>query len=155
MCLLPAREAPPAADSVTRVAAPGCPRRSTSPNVLLTSWGVAKLADVVGGPGWWAAHRGVGRPALRAPGPMHSAMRAGWCPDVSPAHRRVPPARRPTALQGFSKQKLHTYLSDVVAIGTFAWVAPEVLLGTPCTLKVDVYSFGGAAGPAGRPTANV
>ena len=44
---------------------------------------------------------------------------------------------------GFSKQKTHTYLSDVPLVGTFAWVAPEVLLGNQqCTLAVDVYSFG-------------
>ena len=27
-------------------------------------------------------------------------------------------------------------------MGTFAWAAPEVLLGRPCTEKVDVYSYG-------------
>lgn len=27
-------------------------------------------------------------------------------------------------------------------VGTFAWAAPEVLLGRPCTEKVDIYSFG-------------
>ncbi|KAK9812676.1 hypothetical protein WJX72_001681 [[Myrmecia] bisecta] len=27
-------------------------------------------------------------------------------------------------------------------VGTFAWAAPEVLLGNPCSEKVDIYSFG-------------
>lgn len=27
-------------------------------------------------------------------------------------------------------------------VGTFSWAAPEVLLGRPCTEKVDIYSFG-------------
>ena len=27
-------------------------------------------------------------------------------------------------------------------MGTFAWAAPEVLLGRPCTEKVDIYSYG-------------
>lgn len=36
-----------------------------------------------------------------------------------------------------------TYLSDLPQIGTFAWIAPEVLMGGQnCTSAVDVYSFG-------------
>ena len=27
-------------------------------------------------------------------------------------------------------------------VGTFSWAAPEVLLGRPCTEKVDIYSYG-------------
>ena len=27
-------------------------------------------------------------------------------------------------------------------VGTFSWAAPEVLLGKPCTEKVDIYSYG-------------
>ena len=27
-------------------------------------------------------------------------------------------------------------------VGTFAWAAPEVLLGQPCSEKVDIYSYG-------------
>ena len=29
-----------------------------------------------------------------------------------------------------------------VQVGTFSWAAPEVLLGKPCTEKVDIYSYG-------------
>lgn len=29
-----------------------------------------------------------------------------------------------------------------VQVGTFAWAAPEVLLGQKCTEMVDIYSFG-------------
>lgn len=36
-----------------------------------------------------------------------------------------------------------TTLADLPRmVGTFAWIAPEVLLGSPCTLQVDLYSFG-------------
>lgn len=36
-----------------------------------------------------------------------------------------------------------TTLADLPQmVGTFAWIAPEVLLGSPCTLQVDLYSFG-------------
>lgn len=34
------------------------------------------------------------------------------------------------------------YLTRDNALGTFAWAAPELLLGDRCTEKVDMYSFG-------------
>ena len=34
------------------------------------------------------------------------------------------------------------YLTRDNALGTFAWAAPELLLGDRCTEKVDIYSFG-------------
>ncbi|PSC73546.1 Serine threonine-kinase CTR1 [Micractinium conductrix] len=43
----------------------------------------------------------------------------------------------------FSRVQHNTYLSDLPLVGTFAWVAPEVLLGgRQCTSAVDLYSFG-------------
>ncbi|KAI7838770.1 hypothetical protein COHA_007387 [Chlorella ohadii] len=44
---------------------------------------------------------------------------------------------------GFSKTKPNTYLSTVSLVGTFAWAAPELLLGSERpTAAIDVYSFG-------------
>ncbi|PRW57729.1 Serine threonine- kinase CTR1 [Chlorella sorokiniana] len=43
---------------------------------------------------------------------------------------------------GFSREKLHTFLSDLSNFGTFAWAAPELLLARQCTQKVDIYSWG-------------
>ncbi|KAL4855424.1 Mitogen-activated protein kinase kinase kinase 9 [Chlorella vulgaris] len=44
---------------------------------------------------------------------------------------------------GLSRLQTKTVLSDLSLIGTFAWAAPEILLGgTNCTRAVDVYSFG-------------
>ena len=48
---------------------------------------------------------------------------------------------------GLSRLQQRTFLSDVAAVGTFDYAAPEVLLGgTECTAAVDLYSFGGAQG---------
>lgn len=44
---------------------------------------------------------------------------------------------------GLCKRQDRTYLSDVAAIGTFDWAAPEILLnGMQCTAAVDLFSFG-------------
>ncbi|PRW33664.1 serine threonine- kinase receptor R831 [Chlorella sorokiniana] len=44
---------------------------------------------------------------------------------------------------GLSKRQNRTYLSDVAAIGTFDWAAPEILMnGMQCTAAVDLFSFG-------------
>lgn len=103
--------------------------------------------------------RGCTSPATPA-----SALRpaAGWGPHL----RRLP--RGPPAVQssnvlltaggtakladvGLSRLQQRTYLSDVAAVGTFDFAAPEVLLGgTACTAAVDLYSFGGAGGARGR-----
>jgi len=34
------------------------------------------------------------------------------------------------------------YLSAAKSVGTFAWSAPEVLMGGRCSEKVDVFSYG-------------
>ena len=34
------------------------------------------------------------------------------------------------------------YVTSLDSTGTFAWAAPELLLGRRCTEKVDIYSFG-------------
>ena len=33
-------------------------------------------------------------------------------------------------------------VNDFCKVGTFAWAAPEVLLGKACSEKADIYSFG-------------
>lgn len=50
---------------------------------------------------------------------------------------------------GLSKTLTHSYGCDSLAtymatgeLGTFAWAAPEVLLGLPCNAKADIYSMG-------------
>lgn len=43
---------------------------------------------------------------------------------------------------GLARLVNNDYLSAQVAIGSFAWTAPEVLMGGKCSDKVDVYSFG-------------
>jgi serine/threonine protein kinase len=44
---------------------------------------------------------------------------------------------------GLARLQTGTYLSDVPLIGTFAWVAPEVLMGGQgCTSAVDIFSLG-------------
>eukprot|EP00884_Botryococcus_braunii_P016058 jgi/Botrbrau1/3135/Bobra.0070s0107.2 len=43
---------------------------------------------------------------------------------------------------GLSKILKNEYLSTLRAVGTFCWSAPEILLGKPCTEKVDIYSYG-------------
>lgn len=41
---------------------------------------------------------------------------------------------------GLSRLQKGTYLSDVPLIGTFAWIAPEILVGSKqCTSAVDIY----------------
>ena len=34
------------------------------------------------------------------------------------------------------------YLSAAKSVGTFAWSAPEVLMGGRCSEKVDIFSYG-------------
>lgn len=34
------------------------------------------------------------------------------------------------------------YVSKLEVAGTFAWAAPELLMGGRCSEKVDIYSFG-------------
>lgn len=55
---------------------------------------------------------------------------------------------------GLARLQQGTHLSDLPkACGTFAWMAPEVIMGLRCTTAVDIFSFGGeqgAAGTAGR-----
>lgn len=43
---------------------------------------------------------------------------------------------------GVSRTQTKTYLSLAAPVGTFAWVAPEVLMGGRCGRAVDIYSFG-------------
>ncbi|KAK9834180.1 hypothetical protein WJX81_006227 [Elliptochloris bilobata] len=43
---------------------------------------------------------------------------------------------------GLAKLMMRDCLSTLRDIGTFAWAAPEALLGHKCTEKVDIYSFG-------------
>ncbi|KAL4452702.1 hypothetical protein ABPG75_008364 [Micractinium tetrahymenae] len=44
---------------------------------------------------------------------------------------------------GLARMLHSTYLSELPLVGTFAWVAPEVLMGGQCcTSAVDLYSFG-------------
>jgi serine/threonine protein kinase len=44
---------------------------------------------------------------------------------------------------GVSRMQTRTYLSETIGVvGTWAWIAPEVLMGCRCTLSVDLYSFG-------------
>ena len=38
--------------------------------------------------------------------------------------------------------QVHELEWGVLQVGTFSWAAPEVLLGKPCTEKVDIYSYG-------------
>ena len=35
-----------------------------------------------------------------------------------------------------------TFASQQGGVGTFAWAAPEVLQGKPCSFPADIYSFG-------------
>ncbi|KAK9831443.1 hypothetical protein WJX81_005925 [Elliptochloris bilobata] len=43
---------------------------------------------------------------------------------------------------GLAKLMMRDCLSTLRDVGTFAWAAPEVLLGQKCTEKVDIFSFG-------------
>ncbi|CAK0785070.1 hypothetical protein CVIRNUC_008276 [Coccomyxa viridis] len=43
---------------------------------------------------------------------------------------------------GLAKILKDGWLSTLREVGTFSWAAPEVLLGKPCTEKVDIYSYG-------------
>ncbi|KAI7841929.1 hypothetical protein COHA_004456 [Chlorella ohadii] len=43
---------------------------------------------------------------------------------------------------GLSKAMTHTFASKQGGVGTFAWCAPEVLQGKPCTYSADIYSYG-------------
>jgi len=43
---------------------------------------------------------------------------------------------------GFANILSNTHLSTNEAAFTFAWAAPEVLIGAPCSNKVDMYSYG-------------
>ena len=43
---------------------------------------------------------------------------------------------------GLSKILRDRFLSTMQAVGTFAWAAPEVLLGKPTSESADIYSFG-------------
>lgn len=43
---------------------------------------------------------------------------------------------------GLAKILQKDYVSSLQSVGTFAWSAPEVLLGSRCTEKVDIYSLG-------------
>lgn len=44
---------------------------------------------------------------------------------------------------GVSRLQTRTFLSQLAPVGTFAWVAPEVLMGGQnCTQAVDIFSFG-------------
>ncbi|KAK9809320.1 hypothetical protein WJX73_004419 [Symbiochloris irregularis] len=44
-------------------------------------------------------------------------------------------------LTQYHDNRLSTYMATA-DLGTFAWSAPEVLLGLPCDAKADIYSFG-------------
>ena len=48
----------------------------------------------------------------------------------------------PVADVGLSKILRDRFLSTMQAVGTFAWAAPEVLLGKPTSESADIYSFG-------------
>jgi serine/threonine protein kinase len=43
---------------------------------------------------------------------------------------------------GLARLKHGTFLSEVAPVGTFAWTAPEVLLGQQCNQSADIYGFG-------------
>ncbi|KAL4420111.1 hypothetical protein ABPG77_000282, partial [Micractinium sp. CCAP 211/92] len=44
---------------------------------------------------------------------------------------------------GLARLQQGTHLSDMPrACGTFAWMAPEVIMGSRCTTAVDIFSFG-------------
>ena len=43
---------------------------------------------------------------------------------------------------GLAKFMQKDYLSAAKSVGTFAWSAPEVLMGGRCSEKVDIFSFG-------------
>lgn len=51
---------------------------------------------------------------------------------------------------GLSKAMTQTFASRQGGVGTFAWCAPEVLQGKPCSYPADIYSFGARAWRAGR-----
>lgn len=90
-----------------------------SSNVLLTLGGTAKLA---------------GEPRRQA---------AGARPSRRPAADAPAAAAHPPADVGLSRLHHKTFLSAVPSIGTFAWSAPEILIGgLECTPAVDVYSYG-------------
>lgn len=40
---------------------------------------------------------------------------------------------------GLARFMAQDYMSAQAAVGTFAWSAPEVLMGEKCSAKVDVY----------------
>ena len=51
---------------------------------------------------------------------------------------------------GLARLQKGTYLSDVPLIGTFAWIAPEILVGSKqCTSAVDIYRWAVQARGAG------
>ena len=43
---------------------------------------------------------------------------------------------------GFANILSNTHLSNNAQAFTFAWAAPEVLMGAACTDKVDIFSYG-------------
>ena len=111
-----------------------------SSNVLLTATGSAKLADVS---------------SLHAVAVTCAAMCCAMlCPQQSCRHTIAQQSTScvlPLTLQvGVSRMQTRTYLSETMGVvGTWAWIAPEVLMGCRCTLSVDLYRW------AGRPPAFV
>ena len=102
-------------------------------------WGGHCMAAAVGG-AWrhMRQARQIGCPALLPPS----------LTDPCPGHVvfRVQGGTAKLADVGLARLQKGTYLSDVPLIGTFAWIAPEILVGSKqCTSAVDIYRWAGQA----------
>lgn len=128
-----------------------------SHNILLARDGTAKIADV-----------GVARILTQAcPGfaePCMTDLFTCWscaaslrhvliatvhcCPMPAPAERShtaasLPPCAGKPHAADMQAPDVQAYVSQLGEIaGTFAWAAPELLLGQRCSEKADIYAFG-------------
>lgn len=75
--------------------------------------------------------------------PLAPAPLLRWGCVLGAAHVAKPSPLAMCHLQvGLSKAMTRTFASQQGGVGTFAWAAPEVLQGKPCSFPADIYSFG-------------
>jgi hypothetical protein len=94
-----------------------------SSNVLLTGNGTAKLAGDLLRNGIWG---------------QSCASRVAWQQLHTTLTRPILPATD----VGVARLQHGTHLSYTPVVGTFAWMAPEIIIGAKCSEKVDVFSTG-------------
>ena len=100
-----------------------------SPNILLARDGMAKIAD-------------VGLSELWRKGSGWAGAGARACPSFFPFTSSLNPSFFYTPSLHKGKVLRDQFVSTMHAVGTYAWAAPEVLMGQPTSEAADIYSFG-------------